>query len=722
KIPRPQLWTAERPHLYTLVVSMHRVGPHGEVDEEEAPLQCESSRIEISGGQLRVNGRAITVAGANRHEHDDSGGKVVPLESMVRDALVMKRHNFNAVRTSHYPNHPFFYEVCDRLGLYVVDEANIETHGMEPTPSRLTRDPDWQEAHIERLKGMVERDKNHPSIISWSLGNEAGLGAAHYAMSKWLRVRDPSRIIMYEPAMFEGSPPAAASLRQQQEQEQEQEQSSSATDVICPMYARVEECVRFLQEDDRKLAESDDNGGGGGGGGGRPLILCEYSHAMGNSNGNLHKYWELFRSNPRCQGGFVWDWVDQGLRKSIPGPPGGPGGVETWGYGGDFGEPVNDGNFCVNGVVWPDRTPHPAMEEFKYLMQPFHASILPAGVTTPATRRPSAPSPTTVTLSIANRYDFTDNLWDVLVFGWHVEVDGVVVARGDDLSPSSPPPPRSDENDREPGATQDQGGGDDASGFPAAAGEGGGAGAGRVTAATLTFESLPSFTGGVEKECWLTVTGRLRAATAWAPAGHKVGHVQLELPRSPESGAGVETSEAAAAAAAAAAAVTDDSAAARQELAVVVVEEYADVDGGGEMLTVSVPPPDGGGDGGIRAVFDMQSGRLSQLQLLGGDEGGTVDLLEAVEDDDDDDGVDGEDEHSRRVLGLQFNRAPTDNDRGGYVGRWDVAGLLGPALGPFGACSGWERREADGAVLVTTEFKLRPRAPKPRLCKLFYKV
>ncbi|CAN0578153.1 unnamed protein product, partial [Ectocarpus sp. 12 AP-2014] len=135
KVPRPQLWTAERPHLYTLVVSMHRVGPHGEVDEGEAPLQCESSRvgfrkIEISGGQLRVNGRAITVAGANRHEHDDTGGKVVPLESMVRDALVMKRHNFNAVRTSHYPNHPFFYEVCDRLGLYVVDEANIETHGM----------------------------------------------------------------------------------------------------------------------------------------------------------------------------------------------------------------------------------------------------------------------------------------------------------------------------------------------------------------------------------------------------------------------------------------------------------------------------------------------------------------------------------------------------------------------------------------------------------------
>lgn len=168
-------------------------------------------------------------------------------------------------------------------------------------------------------------------------------------------------------------------------------------------------------------------------------------------------------------------------------------------------------------------------------MQPFHASIPPGGVTTTTARGPSAPSPTTVTLSFANRYDFTDNLWDVLVFGWHVEVDGVVVARGDDLSPSSPPPPRSD-NDREPGATQDQGGGD-ASDFPAAAGESGGAGAGRVTAATLTFESPSSLRGGVEKECRVTVTGRLRAATAWAPAGHKVGHVQLELPRSSESGA-----------------------------------------------------------------------------------------------------------------------------------------------------------------------------------------
>lgn len=157
--------------------------------------------------------------------------------------------------------------------------------------------------------------------------------------------------------MFEGAPPGAASRRQQQE---EQEQSPSATDVICPMYARVEECVRFLQEDDRKLTAADNDGGGGGG---RPLILCEYSHAMGNSNGNLHKYWELFRSNPRCQGGFVWDWVDQGLRKTIPGPRGGE--METWGYGGDFGEPVNDGNFCVNGVVWPDRTPHPAMEEVR---------------------------------------------------------------------------------------------------------------------------------------------------------------------------------------------------------------------------------------------------------------------------------------------------------------------------------------------------------------------
>lgn len=183
-----------------------------------------------------------------------------------------------------------------------------------------------------------------------------------------------------------------------------------------------------------------------------------------------------------------------------------------------------------------------ATPQFKYLMQPFHASISPGGVTTTTTHRPSsAPALTTVTLtlSIANRYDFTDNLWDVLVFGWHVEVDGVVVAKGDDLVPSSPPPPRRSDSDREPGgATQNQGGGD-ASGFPAAAGESGGAGAGRVTAAVLTFELPPSLRGGVEKECRLTLTGRLRAATAWAPAGHKVGHVQLELPRSPESGAAV---------------------------------------------------------------------------------------------------------------------------------------------------------------------------------------
>ncbi|MBR9873745.1 MAG: beta-galactosidase [Vibrionaceae bacterium] len=334
----PKKWTAETPNLYRLVVSL--LDENGTHLESEA-YQVGFRKVEITDGQLKLNGQPLLIRGVNRHEHHPELGHVMTEEDMIRDICLMKQHNFNAVRTSHYPNHPRWYELCDQYGLYVCDEANIETHGMQPM-NRLSSDPQWSNAYMSRYTQMVMRDKNHPSIIIWSLGNESGHGSNHNAMYAWSKDYDPSRPIQYEGG---GS-------------------NTSATDIIAPMYARVNTVI----EDEavpkwpiKKWISLPNET--------RPLILCEYAHAMGNSLGSFNEYWDAFREFPRLQGGFIWDWVDQGLSQWDEN------GEHFWAYGGDFGDEINDRQFCINGLIFPDRTVHPTLEEAKYCQRMITVSL-----------------------------------------------------------------------------------------------------------------------------------------------------------------------------------------------------------------------------------------------------------------------------------------------------------------------------------------------------------
>jgi beta-galactosidase len=316
-------WSAETPSLYDLVLTLK--------DEQGNELEHISSRVgfrtsEIKYGKLLVNGKAVTLKGVNRHEHDENTGHVVSEEMMRRDIELMKLFNINAVRTCHYPNDPRWYELCDQYGLYVIDEANIESHGMGYRPDRtLGNNPVFMKSHLDRTIRMVERDKNHPSVIIWSLGNEAGDGVCFDATYDWIKQRDTSRPVQYERAT-----------------------SGRNTDIFCPMYMRIPDMVSYVERMPDK-----------------PLIQCEYAHAMGNSNGNLMDYWEVIDKYDQLQGGFIWDWVDQGIAKFTEN------GTKYWAYGGDF-EPEgvhNDGSFCLNGLVFPDRSVHPSIFEVKRAYQ-----------------------------------------------------------------------------------------------------------------------------------------------------------------------------------------------------------------------------------------------------------------------------------------------------------------------------------------------------------------
>ncbi|KAE9526084.1 beta-galactosidase [Testudinibacter aquarius] len=342
-VPQVQPWSAEIPHLYRCVISL--------LDHNNQLLDCEAydigfRKVEIKLGQLLLNGKPLLIRGVNRHEHHPERGHTLTLEDMRQDIILLKQNNFNAVRCAHYPNHPAWYELCNQYGLYVVDEANLETHGQFPM-QRLSNEPNWLNAYLERVVRMVERDKNHVSIIIWSLGNESGIGNNHHAMYQWLKQRDPSRPVQYE---------GGGSM-------------TSATDIICPMYARVEQDQFFAADAVTKWAIKKAISMPGEQ---RPLILCEYAHAMGNSVGNFAQYWQAFRQYPRLQGGFIWDWVDQGLTKfDQEGNP-------YWAYGGDFGDQINDRQFCINGLLFPDRTLHPAMYEVKKAQQFFQFKLAKA--------------------------------------------------------------------------------------------------------------------------------------------------------------------------------------------------------------------------------------------------------------------------------------------------------------------------------------------------------
>ena len=335
-VHRPQCWSAEAPYLYTAVITL--IAPDGR-EVEHTSSRVGFRRVEVRDRQLLINGAPVRITGVNRHEHDDVRGKAVTREGMRRDVRVMKQFNVNAVRTSHYPNDPHWYELCDEYGLYVFDETNVEAHAFY---QELCRDNRYAPAFLDRALRMVERDKNHPSIIAWSLGNESGYGAHHDAMAGWIRHRDPSRLIHYEGAItfdWQGG--------------------TAATDIVCPMYAEIKKLIAWSK--DRKSPDQR-----------RPLIMCEFSHAMGNSNGSLGDYFDAFDRHPGLQGGFIWEWVDHGIKRRDPQ------GRDYWAYGGDFGDEPNDRNFVCDGLVWPDRTPHTGLHEYKHLAQPVRVEVLDA--------------------------------------------------------------------------------------------------------------------------------------------------------------------------------------------------------------------------------------------------------------------------------------------------------------------------------------------------------
>ena len=329
-VPGPLHWTAETPSLYELGISVR--DPTGAFTEI-VTTRVGFRRVEITHGILTVNGQPIVLRGVNRHEHDPERAHVVDEATMIEDIRLMKQLNINAVRAAHYPNVPRWYELTDQYGLYVVDEANIESHGMGFEPGvTLAGRPDWLAAHMDRTQRMVERDKNHASIIIWSLGNEAGDGENFDSTAAWIRARDPSRPILYEPS-----------------------EERDNIDIVAPMYVRPYWLERYARS-----------------GADKPFLLVEYAHAMGNSVGNLADYWAVIDAHPQLQGGFIWDWVDQAMLATDER------GRRYWAYGGDYGPAGmrNDGNFLVNGLVSADRKPHPHAWEVKKVYQPVRVSWL----------------------------------------------------------------------------------------------------------------------------------------------------------------------------------------------------------------------------------------------------------------------------------------------------------------------------------------------------------
>ncbi len=430
-VDQPRLWSAEIPSLYRVVVSL--LDASGTLIEAEA-YDVGFRKVEVSGGLLKLNGKALLIRGTNRHEHHPDFGQVVDEATMIKDILLMKQHNFNAVRCSHYPNHPLWYRLCDRFGLYVVDEANIETHGMQPM-NRLSDDPVWFNAFSERATRMVQRDRNHACIIIWSLGNESGHGSTHDALYRWIKSQDPSRPVQYEGGGAD----------------------TAATDIICPMYARVDQDQPFDAVPKWSIKKwiglPEEN---------RPLILCEYAHAMGNSLGGFDRYWQAFRQFPRLQGGFVWDWVDQSLTHQDEN------GERFQAYGGDFGDSPNDRQFCMNGLVFADRTPHPALFEAQRAQQFFQFEL-------------TSTAPLTVRITSEYLFRHSDNEH----LHWRVEHQGKLVAEGQHVLNVDP--------------------------------EG---------SIELTLGALPSLTG----ELWLRVEVIQPLATEWSPAGQRMAWDGWRLP------------------------------------------------------------------------------------------------------------------------------------------------------------------------------------------------
>ncbi|MCC9075631.1 DUF4981 domain-containing protein [Litorilinea aerophila] len=435
-VANPRKWTDEHPHLYTLLLEL--------LDPDEQVLEVVGCRVgfrqvEIRDGQLCLNGVPLVIRGVNRHEHDPDTGHTVTVASMVQDIRLMKQFNLNAVRTSHYPNDPRWYELCDYYGIYLIDEANLESHGVW---DRLAKDPAWEQAFLARAAAMVARDRNHPSVIIWSLGNESGYGPNHDAMAEWIRGQDPTRPIHYHPA-----------------------EDAPIVDILAPMYPSVARIIQMAQDPHET----------------RPIIMCEYAHSMGNSTGNLKEYWEAIEAHLRLQGGFIWDWVDQGIRRRTED------GEEWFAYGGDFDDHPNDGNFCINGLVWPDRIPHPALWEYKKVLEPVRVTPLDL-----ARGR----------LEVTNRRLFQD-LSD-LEIRWTVTEVGPVSARTGTASVRELAAGRLEPLHTRPGERE------------------------------IVEIPLPAISPVVGAAYWLTLHFTLAQETPWAPQGHELAWAQFALEPQPE--------------------------------------------------------------------------------------------------------------------------------------------------------------------------------------------
>ena len=439
-VKAPQKWSAETPYLYTLLLTVKDAQGN---TVEVIPTKVGFRSVLIKGGNLLINGMAIKFRGVNRHEHHPDLGRAVPVATMIADILLMKRHNVNTVRTSHYPDDPRWYDLCDRYGLYVVDECDLETHGfcMEAWRNNPSGEVEWESAYVDRMMRMVQRDKNHPCIFMWSLGNEAGFGRNHEAMAAYARQVDT------RPIHYEGN------------------YDQKITDVVSCMYPHVDHLAKMAESTgemefaNQKIpAERHAY---------KPIFLCEYAHAMGNGPGNLQEYWDLFYKYDRLQGGCIWEWIDHGIRRKTAE------GKEYFAYGGDFGEEPHDGNFIVDGLVFPNRTPSPGLIEYKKVIEP--VKVEPEDLRAGKVR-------------IINRYEF-QNL-DHLQMTWTVSEDGVAIASGKAAIPAIAPR--------------------------------------KQKSVTLPLQAPAAPKPGAEYI--LNISFTLAGDTLWAASGHEVAWAQLPLP------------------------------------------------------------------------------------------------------------------------------------------------------------------------------------------------
>ena len=437
EVRNPRKWSSETPYLYKLLVTLNDAAGR---PLEVIPTTVGFRKVEIRGSKLWVNGQAVLLKGVNRHEHSPDTGHYVSRELMIRDIMLMKQFNVNAVRTSHYPNAPEWYELCDRYGIYLIDEGNIECHGYGTTAkNRLSNDPEWGPIYLDRFQRMVERDKNHPSVIIWSLGNESGDGPNVAAVFRWSKQRDASRPFQYEGSTLAGGP---------------------NNEFYSFMYPTPQQMLNYA----RKRPDL-------------PVLLVEYAHAMGNSNGNLKEYWDIFYSGINAIGGFVWDWVDQGIRQPVPPEYRGRADKRTFlAYGGWWENKAgigNDNAFCQNGLVGADRNPHPGLYAIKYVYRYLHGSAvdLPAG-----------------RVRVRSWFDFI-NARDLAEGRWEVKAGGKTIASG-----SLP------ELDIEPRQEKEY------------------------------SIALPRINPEPGVEYWLNLSFVLKNDTPWAKRGHEIGWEQFKLP------------------------------------------------------------------------------------------------------------------------------------------------------------------------------------------------